>query len=69
MSKSITLTVTGMKCGGCENTVTEKLFADEGVLTVNASHKNNFIAIKYEDAETNPEAIKQIITVAGYSVA
>lgn len=68
MSKSITLTVTKMKCSNCETIVTEKLFTDKGVLGVTPSHQNNLITIEYEEKYTNLKAIKQLITASGYSV-
>ncbi|MEY3807444.1 MAG: Heavy-metal-associated domain, partial [Pseudomonadota bacterium] len=36
MIESISLTVIGMKCGGCEANVKTELNAIEGVLSVNA---------------------------------
>lgn len=68
MSESVTLNVTGMKCGGCESAITEKLFADDGVMAVTASHQNNVIDVEYDGQLTNLEAIKKIIEAAGYSV-
>jgi len=50
MTESVSLTVTGMKCGGCEANVTSKLEAIDGVLSVNASSKNNEVNVEF-DAE------------------
>lgn len=68
MSESVVLTVTGMKCGGCENNVTGKLTALGGVNTVKAEHKENRVTIDYDSAQTNLDAIKQTITAAGFKV-
>ena len=68
MSESATFTVTGMKCGGCETNVTDKLKALEGVLSVSASHKQNEIEVRYDSAKTDVDAIKAAITEAGFSV-
>lgn len=68
MSELVSFNVTGMKCGGCESTVTEKLFADEGVIAVTASHQNKLVDVEFDAQLTNQDAIKQLIVGAGYSV-
>lgn len=68
MSKSISLKVKGMNCGSCEATITEKLFANNGVLAVTASHKGGYVAVEYEKRLTHPDVIKQIVVDAGYEV-
>jgi copper chaperone len=68
MAESIELTVTGMKCGGCEANVKNNLGAIEGVLSVTASSKEKKVGVDYDAAKTNLEAIKAAITEAGFSV-
>jgi copper chaperone len=68
MAQSIELTVTGMKCGGCETNVKNKLGALEGVISVNASSKEKKVNVEYDAAKTNLNAIKAAITEAGFSV-
>ena len=68
MAQSIELTVTGMKCGGCETNVKNKLGALEGVISVNASSKEKKVNVEYDAAKTDPDAIKAAITEAGFSV-
>ncbi|MDP3875911.1 MAG: heavy-metal-associated domain-containing protein [Methylobacter sp.] len=68
MSESITLTVTGMKCGGCETNVTNKLQAIDGVLSVSASSKNNEVNVDFDSGKTSLDAITSTITDAGFSV-
>ena len=68
MSESISLNVTGMKCGGCETNAINKLEAVEGIIRVIASHKDNKIEIEFELENTNEEAIIGVITEAGYNV-
>ena len=68
MSKSVSLNVTGMKCGGCESTLTAKLLTDAGVTAVTASHQNNLVNVEYDQQLTNLDAIKKIIAAAGYNV-
>jgi len=68
MSESITLTVTGMKCGGCETNVTNKLQVIDGVLSVSASSKNNEVNVDFDSSKTSLDAITSTITDAGFSV-
>ena len=68
MSESISLDVTGMKCGGCESNAKSKLEAVSGVISVNASHKENTIEIEFEPEKTDEEALTEVITNAGYTV-
>ena len=60
MTESVSLTVIGMKCGGCEANVTSKLKAIDGVLSVNASSKNNEVNVEFDAEKTNPEAVSKL---------
>jgi len=68
MAESIELTVTGMKCGGCETNVKNKLGTIDGVLAVTASSKEKKVGVDYDAAKTDLEAIKTAIAEAGFSV-
>ena len=68
MSESISLAVTGMKCGGCESNVKTKLNTIEGVISVEAMNKENKIDVEFDAEKTNVEAISQAITEAGFVV-
>jgi copper chaperone len=68
MAESIELTVTGMKCGGCETNVKSKVGAVEGVLSVAASSKEKKVGVTYDSAKTNLASIKTAITEAGFTV-
>lgn len=68
MIESATLTVTGMKCGGCENNVTTTLKALEGVKSVTASSKNNEVNIEFDSDIANLKAIAKAISEVGYTV-
>lgn len=68
MTESVSLTVTGMKCGGCETNITSKLEAIEGVLSVNASSKNNEVNVEFDDEKTSLDVITNAITGAGFTV-
>lgn len=68
MTESVSLTVIGMKCGGCEANVTGKLKAIDGVLSVNASSKNNEVDVEFDAEKTNLDVITDTIIDAGFTV-
>ena len=69
MTEQLTLTVTGMTCGGCENAVKRVLSMVEGVSNVTASHNDNRVTLDLDTSTTNREAVAKAIERAGYRVA
>jgi len=57
-----------MKCGGCETNITSKLEAIEGVLSVNASSKNNEVNVEFDAEKTSLDVITNAIAGAGFTV-
>ncbi len=68
MTETIELTVTGMKCGGCESNVKEKLSATAGVNTVSADFKAKQVTVEFDNTLTDLDTIKNVITQAGFTV-
>ena len=68
MTESVSLTVTGMKCGGCEANVTSKLKAIDGVLSVHASCTNREVNVEFDAEKTSLDVIAKAITDAGFTV-
>ena len=68
MTESVSLSVTGMKCGGCEANVTGKLKTIDGVLSVSASSKDKQVDVEFDAGKTSLEAIIDAITDAGFTV-
>jgi copper chaperone len=68
MIESIVLTVTDMKCGGCETNITGNLEAIEGVVSVKASFKDKVVSVEYDAEKTSLDTIKGTITGAGFTV-
>lgn len=68
MSESVSIAVTGMKCGGCEATITKSLEAINGVLKVKASHLNKKVDIEFDAELTDLDTLEDAITDAGFSV-
>ncbi|MDO9049305.1 MAG: heavy metal-associated domain-containing protein [Methylobacter sp.] len=68
MTESVSLIVTGMKCGGCEANVTSKLEAIDGVLSINASSKNKEVNVEFDAEKTSLDVITNAIIDAGFTV-
>jgi copper chaperone len=68
MMETLTLKVTGMTCGGCENAVTRALARLEGVSAVTASHVEQRVAVTFDAALVSPAEIAARIAAIGYTV-
>ncbi len=68
MAESVSLDVSGMKCGGCESNVTKALNDIDGVISVEALNKENKVNVEFDAGKTNEEAISKAITDAGFVV-
>jgi copper chaperone CopZ len=66
---TLTLTVTGMTCGGCENAVKRAVGKLPGVASVDASHREQRVTVDYDAAQTTPETIAAKINGLGYRVS
>ena len=69
MADRLTLTVTGMTCGGCENAVRRVVSMVDGVSSVTASHRENKVTVEYDPARATRDTITRAIETAGYNVA
>jgi copper chaperone len=68
MTQRVTLRVSGMTCGGCENAIERVLGQVKGVDEVVASHVAGTVDVTYDGDQTTPAAFKQKIEGLGYSV-
>jgi copper ion binding protein len=66
--ETVTLHVTGMTCGGCENAVKRAVGRLEGVIDVTASHAEQKVGVTFDPARVTPDQITQKIAAAGYTV-
>ena len=69
MADTLTLRVTGMTCGGCENAVKRALARLDGVSDVSASHAQQQVGVTYDAGRVTPDQIKSKIAALGYAVA
>jgi copper chaperone CopZ len=68
MAEFLSLTVTGMKCGGCETNIKGKLEALDGVSSVVANHKEKTVELEFEPEKIDEDDIIDVITDAGFKV-
>lgn len=64
----IELTVRGMSCGGCAQTVQKALTGLDGVTDAKVSHTQAKAQVTYEPQRVNVGRMKEVIRKAGYEV-
>ncbi|MDP1928101.1 MAG: heavy-metal-associated domain-containing protein [Thiobacillus sp.] len=65
---TIQLTVTGMTCGGCVNSVQNVLAALPGVQNVNVTLNPGQADVVYDASRITPAALMQAVIDAGFGV-
>lgn len=68
MSDTLTLKVGGMKCGGCELNLKNKIRELEGVLEVEASFQDQRVVVSFDNQQLSFEDIEDAIIEAGYQI-
>ncbi len=68
MIETVSISVSGMKCGGCEATVNKTLSAITGVASVKASHTEKKVDVEYDPDVTDLDILEDAITDAGFFV-
>lgn len=66
---TVDLSVKGMTCTACENTVKKGVADIPGVLDVSASFQDGLATVKYDTTLTNKDQISEAISKTGYEVA
>jgi copper chaperone len=64
--EQLTLHVTGMTCGGCENAVKRAVSRLGGVVGVTASHQDNRVVVDFDRAKVDRARIADAIDKAGF---
>lgn len=59
--------VYGMKCHSCENAVENEINNLEGIINIEADHKNSMVIVTYENEICNDDKIKTAIKNSGFS--
>lgn len=64
-----TITVDGMTCTGCEESVQRAVGSLDGIEVVEADHRAGTVAVRYAAEATTEDEIVERIREAGYTVA
>lgn len=67
-SKTVTIKIEGMTCGGCTSSVTKALKATDGVEDVQVSLEKGEAMVKYDDQKVTVAKLQQVITDTGFKV-
>jgi copper chaperone CopZ len=65
-NKTVTVTIEGMTCTGCENTIQDAVTKIAGISTIKASHLDSTAVVSFDSTKTNVAAIGEAVTEAGY---
>jgi copper chaperone CopZ len=68
MTQTVNITVTGMKCGGCETNIVGKLTALDGVISAVADCKENHVSVEFEPEKVEIDDLEDVIIAAGFGV-
>ncbi len=66
--KTVELSVSGMTCGGCENTVTKAVKKLDGIASVEASHQEANTIVSFDTSLVSVEQIRNAIDESGFEV-
>lgn len=62
------LKVTGMTCGGCENSVKKALGRLDGVIDVSASYLARRVTVSFDPIKTDEARVRDRIHACGFTV-
>jgi mercuric transport protein len=68
-TKTVTIRVEGMHCGGCASSVTKALKATEGVEDVQVSFEKGEAVIKFDDQKVTVAKLREVINNTGFKAA
>lgn len=64
--KTVSLSIEGMTCTGCENTIQEAVAKVPGVTSVKASHLDSTAVVTFDSTKATLSSIGDAVTEAGY---
>ena len=68
MTVSVSLNVSGMKCGGCEASLSTALTPLTGVTHFKSSHLQNRVDVEFDDQQISVDDIEDAIVDAGFKL-
>lgn len=66
MTRTITIRVHGMTCGGCATSVENALKSTNGVEEARVNFKNGRAVIKYDDQKVTVARLREVISNTGF---
>lgn len=63
---TVSLSIEGMTCTGCENTICSSLEKIPGVKSVTASHTDGNAVIEFEPGKVDTAMLKEAVNATGY---
>jgi len=67
-TKTVTIRVKGMHCGGCASSVTKALKATDGVEDVQVSFEKGEAVVKFDDQKVTVAKLREVINNTGFKV-
>lgn len=67
--ETLSLTVTGMSCSGCEQRIDAVLGRLDGVGRVAADHRNGTVSVEHDPTVVAADVIERRLSDAGYELA
>ena len=67
-TKTVTIRVEGMHCGGCSSSVTKALKATDGVEDAQVSFEKGEAVVKYDDQKVTVAKLREVISKTGFKV-
>jgi len=65
----VEIRVDGMTCGGCVKSIQNALTNRDGITSAAADLDNSIVTVEFDSGVIQQDAIEQVITDAGFSVA
>ena len=65
-TRTVTIRVKGMTCGGCATSVEKALKSTEGVQEARVSFERGKAVIKYDDQKVNVAKLREVINNTGF---
>lgn len=68
MTRTATIKISGMSCGGCVSTVRSALKEVQGVASADVSLENKEAVVTFDDGVTDLDQLQNAVAHAGYTV-
>ena len=65
-TRTVTLRVKGMTCGGCATSVEKALKATDGVMEVHVSFERGRAIVKYDDQKVTVDKLREVVQSTGF---